>query len=76
VLLESAHVVAVLRTFAMPVLAIHCVLTYIVTCESLQLLQQEVPHINLPQHMVTELVPTPFGTNARHISEAEMQDCF
>ncbi|KAG5185983.1 6-phosphofructo-2-kinase-domain-containing protein [Tribonema minus] len=37
---------------------------------------KDVPHIELPQHCVAELVPTPFGTNARHITEAEMQDCY
>lgn len=33
---------------------------------------KDVPYIDLPQHTMTELSPTPFGTNVRHISESEM----
>lgn len=35
---------------------------------------KEVPHIDLPQHTLTELVPTPFGTTSRHIPEAVMEE--
>ncbi|CAM9570202.1 unnamed protein product [Choristocarpus tenellus] len=35
---------------------------------------QEVPYIDLPQHTMTELTPSPFGTGCRHISEKDMMD--
>lgn len=36
----------------------------------------EVPYIDLPQHQLTELIPSPFGTGYRHISETEMMHHF
>ncbi|CAM9747126.1 unnamed protein product [Ascophyllum nodosum] len=36
----------------------------------------KVPYIDLPMHQLTELVPSPFGTGCRHISEREMMQYF
>ncbi|CAM9986756.1 unnamed protein product [Phaeothamnion confervicola] len=33
---------------------------------------KDVPYVDLPMHHLTELLPTPFGTSARHIAESEM----
>eukprot|EP00903_Cladosiphon_okamuranus_P011667 g10973.t1 len=36
----------------------------------------KVPYIDLPMHQLTELIPSPFGTNCRHITQAEMVSHF
>ncbi|CAM9240227.1 unnamed protein product [Ectocarpus sp. 12 AP-2014] len=36
----------------------------------------KVPYIDLPTHELTELIPSPFGTDCRHITQAEMMSHF
>lgn len=36
----------------------------------------KVPYIDLPMHHLTELIPSPFGTGCRHVSEKEMMHHF
>lgn len=36
----------------------------------------EVPYIDLPLHHLTELIPSPFGTGCKQISEGEMMHHF
>lgn len=36
----------------------------------------KVPYIDLPMHQLTELIPSPFGTQCRHINMDEMMSTF